>query len=247
MNRTHLLPKIFCMAVGTSRLDIYDQPAYRVPEAARLLVVPLSTVRAWSFGQRHASGDASRRYKPLIAPADPRARLLSFLNLCELHMLAAIRRTHSVPMPAVREALKYVARELGTERPLLSADFLTNGLSLFIQHAPLVVDASRDGQVEFDREFVADLSRVARDDSGNIVRLFPVTRLTSARSEVGRVVMIDPRISFGRPVLARGGISTEVIQDRFLAGDSPEEMAADFGVPHADILEALRFEHRIAA
>jgi uncharacterized protein (DUF433 family) len=59
--------------------------------------------------------------------------------------------------------------------------------------------------------------------------------------------VIDPRVSFGRPVLAQGGVRTEVIQDRFIAGDSPREMAEDFGVNEAAILEALRFEQRLAA
>ncbi|MDE2360192.1 MAG: DUF433 domain-containing protein, partial [Betaproteobacteria bacterium] len=61
------------------------------------------------------------------------------------------------------------------------------------------------------------------------------------------VVAIDPRIGFGRPIIIHAGVRTEVIADRFAAGDSPEDMAEDYGVPETDILEALRFQQRIAA
>jgi uncharacterized protein (DUF433 family) len=60
-------------------------------------------------------------------------------------------------------------------------------------------------------------------------------------------VVVDPKLGFGRPVLARAGVTTEVIQDRFLAGDSPREMAQDYAVDESDIWEALRFEQRLAA
>jgi uncharacterized protein (DUF433 family) len=38
-----------------------------------------------------------------------------------------------------------------------------------------------------------------------------------------------------------------VIFDRFGAGDSPAEMAGDYGVGEDEIVEALRFEQSLAA
>lgn len=227
-------------------VDLYDESAYRGPEAAHMLAMPLSTVRAWSFGQRHPSGESGRRFKPLIQPADAKRKILSFNNLCELYTLAAIRRHYFVPMPAVRGAIAFLQKELRTERPLLSSDFLTNGIHLFIQHAGQIVNTSRQGQVELSI-FMQDLSRISRDATGKVVKLFPSTRLSASSTDVKPAVVIDPKVSFGRPVLVQVGVRTEVIQDRFMAGDSPREMADDFGVDEAIILEALRFEQRLAA
>lgn len=235
------------MPTERKSIDIYEQPAYKGPEVAHILAMPLSTVRAWSFGQRQSSGQPLRWFRALIVPADANRKLLSFNNLCELYTLATIRRHFHVPMPAVRDAIAFVGVELGTERPLLSSDFLTNGFHLFIQRADQLVNASRQGQVELGAEFVSDLSRILRDPSGKVVCLFPSTRRSSTAGGTPRVVVIDPRVSFGRPVLAHGGVRTEVIHDRFIAGDSPGEMASDFGVDEAAILEALRFEQRLAA
>ena len=56
------------------------------------------------------SGDA-----PLITPATKSPLALSFWNLVELYVLASLRRRYEVPMPKVRSALRYTARELGAQ------------------------------------------------------------------------------------------------------------------------------------
>ncbi len=227
---------------------LYDEAAYRATEAARLIALPPATVKAWCFGHDYVQADGKpQRFKPLVTPADGKARLLSFNNLCELHMLAAIRRYYRVSMPSVRSSLSYVRRALQTPRPLLAGDFLTNGVHLFINHAGGVLNTSREGQASLSPDFQRELQRVERDKHGSPVRLFPATRASVAASDSPRSVVVDPKLSFGRPVLARAGVATAVIQDRFLAGDSPHEMAQDYGVDEPEIWEALRFEQRLAA
>jgi uncharacterized protein (DUF433 family) len=53
---------------------------------------------------------------------------------------------------------------------------------------------------------------------------------------------IDPRISFGRPVLAGTGIQTTIVVERYKAGESVEELAKDYGRGRLDIEEAIRWE-----
>jgi uncharacterized protein (DUF433 family) len=55
-------------------------------------------------------------------------------------------------------------------------------------------------------------------------------------------VVIDPRLSFGRPVLAGTGIPTVVIAERCNAGESMEELASDYSRSRTDIEEAMRCE-----
>jgi len=229
-------------------VPIYDEPAYHATEAAHMLALPLGTLKAWSYGQNYRQQDGSpKRFHALIEPADAKAKLLSFNNLCELHSLAAIRRHYKVPMNAVRTGLAHVKRKLHSQRPLLDRDFMTDGLHLFIEHAGLVVNVSSEGQSFLSPEFERDLLRVRRDAHGTAVQLFPATRDTPVLADQPQFVVIDPTLAFGRPVLANAGVTTAVIQDRFLAGDSPKEMADDYQVDESDIWEALRFEHRLAA
>ena len=76
--------------------------------------------------------------------------------------------------------------------------------------------------------------------------LFPYSRKAVETKGLPSIVAIDPTIAFGRPIVAGAGVRTDVISDRFGAGDSPAEMAKDYGVSEENILEALRYE-RLAA
>ena len=106
------------MSQPTAKVAIFNKPAYPVSEAAYILNLPLATVKAWSFGQMRRD-DGKVRFKAVIRAADTNNRLLSFANLCELHVLAAIRRVHRVSLPKVRDSVEYVRHQLGADRPLI--------------------------------------------------------------------------------------------------------------------------------
>ena len=228
--------------------SIFDKPAYPIGEASRMLGLPPATVKAWCFGQDYRSrAGTPKRFQPVVRPADARARLLSFSNLCELHVLSAIRRVHRIPLPRVRESLDYVQTQLGSDRPLLDRDFRTNGIDLFVKHASNLLNVSQKGQQALRGEFELALTRIERNRHGTPVRLFPFSRTSSAAGQQPKTVVIDPRLGFGRPVLSKVAVLTEIIVDRFNAGDSLSELAGDYGVGEEEIEEALRFEQRRAA
>ena len=55
-------------------------------------------------------------------------------------------------------------------------------------------------------------------------------------------MVIDPHVSFGRPVLVGTGIPTAVIAERYKAGESIDELAGDYGRGPSEIEEAIRCE-----
>ena len=216
-------------------------PAYQIAEAAHYVGVPPSTVRWWVVGRDH--------YAPIIEPASRHPVLLSFLNVVELHVLAAIRRRHKVPLPKVRDAVEFLAERFETNHPLLDHQLHTNGLDLFVEYFGRLVNASRDGQVAMREVLSAALARVERDAAGVPVRLFPFTR--TCHDAAPALVVIDPRIAGGRPVIAGTGHATEEIAERYKAGESIAELALDYDRPETrpetDIQEALRSELQVAA
>lgn len=228
------------------RSSIYDAPSYRAGEAAHLRKLSDSTVRAWCFGQGYRYRGSTRTFRPVIEPVDRADRFLSFSNLCELHILGSITRGHRVPLQRVRRALDFVRKQTHSARPLLDEDFRTNGLDLFLSYDGQLLNVSGGGQMALRGEFERALDRIQRGISGTPVRLFPYTRKASQTTGLPSVVAIDPKIAFGRPIVAGVGVRTDVINDRFGAGDSPAEMAEDYGVSEENILEALRYE-RLAA
>jgi uncharacterized protein (DUF433 family) len=233
---------------GNKDLSIFDTPAYGAGEVARILNLPPATVKAWCFGQGYRSASGERKYfQPVIEAASPNFRLLSFVNLCELHVLSAIRRHHKITLLKVRESVEYLRSRLGANHPLVDREFKTNGIDLFVEHAAQLLNVSRQGQEALRGEFELALARIERDRAGSPIRLFPFSRTGVQSSEQPRAIVIDPRLSFGRPVLSTAAIPTDIIVDRFRAGDSLTEMAQDYGVDETEIEEALRFEQRRAA
>jgi uncharacterized protein (DUF433 family) len=227
---------------------LYDQPAYRVAEAARILALPAATVMAWCFGHDYRHRDGSpKRFRRVIDAADTKRRELSFVNLCELHLLGVIRRHHGVRLARVRTAIDFLRRELGVPRPLATQKFLTNGVALFVEHAGKLLNVSEQGQHALREDFERALTRIEFGTHGGPIVLFPFTRDAALAGEQPRSVVVDPSRSFGRPVLAGAFVRTEVVEQRFRAGDAITEMAVDYGVPPEAIEEALRFEHRRAA
>ncbi len=236
------------MTQHVEKAAIFDKPAYPASEAAYILNLPPATVKAWSFGQSYRSGDGkAKQFKAVIHAADSGHKLLSFANLCELHILAAIRRVHGVRLSKVRDAVEYVRDRLGADRPLIDHQFMTNGIDLFVEQAPKLLNVSQQGQEALRDEFMDALARIERDSKGNPVRLFPYSRSSGQTAEQPKSIVIDPALSFGRPVLTVAAIPTDIIFDRFQAGDSLEDMALDYNVDEKEIEEALRFEQRRAA
>jgi uncharacterized protein (DUF433 family) len=120
-------------------------------------------------------------------------------------------------------------------------------VALFVEHAGELLNVSEQGQQALRDDFAQALARIEFGRHGGPVLLFPFTRNATRGDEQPRSVVVDPARSFGRPVLAGIYVRTQVIEERFRAGDTIAEMAEDYGVPAATIEEALRFEHRSAA
>lgn len=175
--------------------------------------------------------------------------LLSFINLVELHVLAAIRRKHTVPMPKVRSAIEYLKRNTRSasdkRHPLISKQLETDGLDLFIQRYGELVNISQDGQVAMREVMSAALHRIERDAKGIPIKLYPFTR--SDIREAPSMVVIDPILSAGRPVITGTGLATEVIAERYKAGESIEELARDYERQEEEIEAAVRCELQAAA
>jgi uncharacterized protein (DUF433 family) len=84
------------------------------------------------------------------------------------------------------------------------------------------------------------LKRIEWDADAFPARLHPFVRTESADSACR--VAIDPNIGFGRPIILSRGISTRVIVDRIDVGESPEDIAEDYGLSIEEIEEAVVYE-----
>jgi uncharacterized protein (DUF433 family) len=217
-----------------------EQPAYSISEASRYLSIPPATLRSWVVGRKYHTESGPKFFKPILQlPADPRAGL-SFVNLVEAHVLDAIRRNYQVPLSKIREALRYLRKHFSSKHPLAEQKFQTDGIDLFIEKFGQLINVTQSGQIALRELLKAHLHRVEHDASGTAVRLYPFTRKRDLHEP--RVVVIDPHISYGRPVLVGTGIPTAVVAERYKAGESIDELAEDYGRSRQEIEEAVRCE-----
>lgn len=235
------------------KIDIYgghnptEMPAYPIAEAAHYLRLPKSTLRSWTLGQHYETKVGRRRFEPLIRIADEEARMMSFKDLLEAHVLSALRREDLIQLDTIRRAVKRIHRECPDSRhPLAEAPFAKVGVQLFIEELGQLVNLSKHGQLGLREALKGYLQRIEYASDGAALRLYPFTR-RDATPDAPRSVVIDPRIAFGRPVLVKTNIPTATIFERFWAGEEPADLAQDYDRPAEDIWEAIRWEKARAA
>lgn len=226
-------------------------PTYTFVAAAHYLRMPLGTLRAWVRGQLYQTREGKKFSQPLIKLPDLNKPFLSFINLVEAHVLYAIRRQHQVKLPKVRAALDYLEKHFNSAHPLAEHLFQTDGLDLFIEHYGELINLSKNGQLAMKELLKAYLQRIERTPEGSPISLYPFTTNQAEDSQKAlnapKIIKIDPKVSFGKPVIVGTGIPTEIIFSLYQAGDTIARIAEEYDRPQTEIEEAIRFESRIAA
>lgn len=225
--------------MGDRNKNLRDQPAYPLAEAARYLRLPAPTLRSWVLGRSYPKAGGLEQFQPLIPLAQEQPPALSFYNLVEAHVLHSLRSTHGVEIKEVRKAVAYAESRLNIRRLLLHKDLRTVAGQLFLDKYGELINLNRSGQIAMRKLFEGYLERVQWDDWQFPVRLYP---FVAGEAPSSRSIAIDPDLAFGRPVIARTRISTATIVERLDAGETPEELAEDYGLTSEEIEEAVIYE-----
>lgn len=220
-----------------AKIDPRLAPAYTIAEAARYLRIPTPTVRSWVVGRDYPRQSGQAHFEPVVKSPKDSSHRLSFRNLIELAALRALRTEHEFKLSAVREALNYAQRQLGDAALLASRDLYASPGELFLERYGQLINLNRAGQLGIRAVLQGLLARIQWDKK-LAVRFFPPL---PSRPEA-KSVMLDPTVSFGRPVLTRLGVTTAVIVDRINAGEGPADVAQDYGATDEEIMDALAYE-----
>lgn len=167
----------------------------------------------------------------------------------EAHVLDALRRQHQVSLQKIRQALATLGRlpppPEPSRHPLAHHRFATDGKHLLVEKLGQLINLNEQGQLEMEAALDQHLRRIDWAKDGSPAKLFPFTR--KRQPDEPRAIVIDPGVSFGRPVLAGSGIATAVIAERYKAGESISELAKDYGRKALEIEEAIRCELSVQA
>lgn len=221
--------------------DPREVPLYTIPRASRYLKIPQRTIRDWVMGWKYQTKQGERLLDPVIKLPKQGVPVLSFMNLVEAHVIGGMRRLEMVRFPKVRNALNFLEEQFPSPHPLADQLFETDGVNLFIRKLDHLINISQNGQIEMQEVVSGYLRRIDRNINAGVIRLYPFLKKDPSIDEPKRV-MIDPLISFGRPVLVGTGVPTDVIAERFYAGDTFDDLARDYEITPTQVEEAVRYE-----
>jgi len=205
-------------------------PAYSIKETARYCHIHPTTVARWHY---HVG-----KYKEPVLPGKEKGKPLSYFQLTEVGVVATFRRL-GVTLRKIRMARDYVAKTMESEFPFVEFRFKEEGQHMIMElqevepdselQALIIADSA--GQMKWTEEVEKRFAEF--DYEHDVVMKWHVAGRQSP-------VLIDPRVSFGAPTVS--GIPTWVLSGRAAAGETLDELVADFGLEGDAIKQALAFE-----
>jgi uncharacterized protein (DUF433 family) len=167
---------------------------------------------------------------------------LGFLDLLEVRCVDALR-TAGVSWKTLRKAYRQAQEVFRHSHPFCTNRFATDGNSIFMElhdseNRTSLWDIAEVQRV-FDRIIVPFLKNLDFGQGHTPVRWWPLG--------ANHLVALDPRRSFGQPIIFETGVPTRVLARSVEANDSVEEVAKWFEVSPKAVEEAVMFEQQLAA
>lgn len=213
---------------------------YTIAEASRLTGVSRARIRRWlkgyEFKVKHGRHRSPAVWNSQLQPID-HASALGFLDLLEVRAVDAFINA-GVSWKTLRQVHDEARDWVGHGHPFCTNRFATDGHTIFLElrqknHGVMLWDM-RDVQRVFDRIIRPFLKNVEFDSGRVPLRWWPKGK--------SRRVALDPRRSFGQPIIFREGIPTQILARSTWANDSVEEVARWFEISPTSVREAVEFE-----
>lgn len=240
----------FILHQMTQSSSLLGTGMYPLARAARLVGEDLRTVRRWLKGYAWKYREGHRVSTPLWSLQYSQdedlgeEQVLSFRDLLELRTVA--RFVHQgVSLQVVRATIE-VARETLGDYPLQSRRFVTDGKKIFLEAVERVGEDPKLLDVR-GRQFAIDavirpslIEGIEYDADSRALRWFPLNKR--------RLIVLDPQIQFGEPIIAGAGVPTDALASAFFAeGKDTGRVARLYKVSPQAVQAAVAFESRLAA
>jgi uncharacterized protein (DUF433 family) len=217
---------------------------YTIPEAARLLKVPVGRLRRWAHGYSFARGRVAEPVFRRDYPELAKQGILTFQDLIELCLVSQFRQA-GVSMRTIRTTARWAADQFETNHPFAIQRFHTDGKRLFAEmELPTEKGVPRRVYQELPTcQYVLD--QIAEsffkklDYEADIVsHYWPLGK--------DRSVVLDPARSFGEPIDVGSGVPTRLLYDMNRSGESVAEVADWFRVEPEAVRAAIEYEQSLA-
>jgi uncharacterized protein (DUF433 family) len=220
-------------------MEILGHGVYSLPEAARLTRLKGRRVREWFRGRKQV---LSRKpilhgdYQPISGD-----NAISFLDLIDLFVVGQLRN-HGVPLQSLRKVHAQLKKELKTPHPFCRMEVLSDGKRVFMLGLDEQNKAEMTEVLTHQRVF-ADillpfLKRINYDTATRLAR----------RWCIADMVVIDPAICLGKPIIGEVGIATSILAGAYHANKNDAEVVADwYNIHSKHVIAAVDFERSLVA
>lgn len=220
---------------------------YTVPDAQRILGLPLARVQRWVAGYSRILSAGGRKHSQGIVDegcwGTGRDRGINFFALIEVFTFAALRDL-GLSAQRIRKARAELSDRFRTPYPFASHRLLSDGRQILVvlddirEHGLMIL--GEQGQTALRKVIEPFCKKIDFCRTTDLVeRFWPLGH--------DHAVVVDPHHGFGRPTIANTNIATETIAQFAIAGESPDVVAREFGIPKKAVLDAVTFERRNAA
>ena len=230
---------------GNRGFNLIGIGLYTVAEAARLAGISQHRLRRWLRGHTYCAGEAcavpERVWRRQVPEIDG-ALGLGFLDLMEARFVDAFRAA-SIPWRVIRLCAERAREVTGRDHPFSSRCFRTDGRTIF---ADVVDHAGEQQLLDLAKNQLAFARVIGPSLYAGLE--FSVDDMPARWWPMGekREIVIDPKRSFGQPIVSDGGVPTTVLVDAVEAEGSIAKVASLFALPQHSVRAALRYERRLA-
>lgn len=230
----------------TSTDTLLGTGLYSLPEAARYLRVPVSTLRRWAKGYAFTSGGEERTSEPVLRSLSLEVdgeQVLTFADLIELQFIHLFRK-HNVSLPVIRAAAARAAKLFQTDHPFNIRRLQTDGRRIFAEMDPEEVEAEGLSHDRIVQELHAGQIAMGPFAQMFYRHLDYDHDVASSWWPMGREkrAVLDPQRNFGKPTDSATSVPLYPLYRMVRAGDSIEAVARWYGVDIEAVETALEFE-----
>jgi uncharacterized protein (DUF433 family) len=208
-------------------------PRYSFADADYLAGVGRGTSKRWLEGYEYRRRD-TKVSQPSISGAERASDAVSFVDLVEVVAIGKLK-DFGFSLRSVREIVKNCQEMFETERPLVTLSFKIGGREAFVERDGALMEVGRHKRMSAWKEVLIPFLQDLDYSQEEVVhRWWPLGRQN--------IIVLDPEYGYGYPVIQNSGVRTEIVLERFKAGDPEDLIASDFNLDPSDVQRALRFE-----
>jgi len=218
---------------------------YSFQEASVLTGISVSNLRRWLRGYKSTSGKNKNVLPPIwdTELAGSELDSLSFHDLLEARFVKEFH-DHGVSLQTIRTISRHARELFESPYPFTCKRFQTDGKTIFAESLRESGEADlvdlRGKQIVFSKiiqPFLYEGIEFGVDERA--LRWFPVKN---------KKVVLDPAISFGKPIVTDIGIRTDILYEAYLAeGKNKKLVAQQFEISTQAMNTVIRFEERLVA